>query len=150
MIKPLIPMHRPAREHTVGSHDVSLMAGIDQLFGDKAYRGDPFRKSLHKDHIPPVNRKERAGHDKKPTGVIERCCCRLKVAHIAAHHDKPAASFFPNNPPRRRARHRNMGSLRLDPNQPQGIRFSHSVRKATHSLSLHKAMFVPLLGLFKN
>jgi hypothetical protein len=94
MIKPLIPMHRPAREHTVGSHDVSLMAGIEQLFGDKAYRGDPFRKSFHKDHIPPVNRKERAGHDKKPTGVIERCCCVSRRRTLPHTTINPPQAFF--------------------------------------------------------
>jgi hypothetical protein len=73
---------------TVGSHCVSLMAGIKQLFGGKACRGDPFRKSLRQDHIPPVNpgpanRNKRAGHDKKPIGVIA-CCSRLKEAHCHA------------------------------------------------------------------
>jgi IS5 family transposase len=60
---------------------VSLLDGIAELLGDKAYDSNSFRKSLRKDGIKPVipsrsNRKKRIRHDKqayKDRNVIERC-----------------------------------------------------------------------------
>ena len=71
---------------TVGPACVSLLDGIAELLGDKAYDSNSFRKSLRKDGIKPVipdrsNRKKRIRHDKqayKDRDVIERCYCRLK------------------------------------------------------------------------
>jgi len=71
---------------TVGPACVSLLDGIAELLGDKAYDSNSFRKSLRKDGIKPVipgrsNRKKRIRHDKqayKDRNVIERCYCRLK------------------------------------------------------------------------
>jgi len=66
---------------TVGPACVSLLDGIAELLGDKAYDSNSFRKSLRKDGIKPVipgrsNRKKRIRHDKqayKDRNVIERC-----------------------------------------------------------------------------
>ena len=68
---------------TVGPACVSLLDGIAELLGDKAYDSNSFRKSLRKDGIRPVipgrsNRKKRIRHDKQARNVIERCYCRLK------------------------------------------------------------------------
>src|SRR5207247_2328955 len=70
---------------TVGPACVSLLDGIAELLGDKAYDSNSFRKSLRKDGIKPVipgrsNRKKRIRHDKqayKDRDVIERTCRRL-------------------------------------------------------------------------
>ncbi len=64
---------------TVGPACVSLLDGIAELLGDKAYDSNSFRKSLRKDGIKPVipgrsNRKKRIRHDKqayKDRNVIE-------------------------------------------------------------------------------
>jgi IS5 family transposase len=55
---------------TVGPACVSLLDGIAELLGDKAYDSNSFRKSLRKDGIKPVipgrsNRKKRIRHDKQ-------------------------------------------------------------------------------------
>jgi transposase len=63
----------------VGPACVSLVDGIKELLGDKAYDSNSFRKSLRKDGIRPVipgrsNRKKRIRHDKqayKGRNVIE-------------------------------------------------------------------------------
>ena len=88
---------------TVGPACVSLLDGIAELLGDKAYDSSSFRKSLRKDGIRPVipgrsNRKKRIRHDKqayKGRNVIERCYCRLKdVRRIATRYDKLARNYF--------------------------------------------------------
>src|SRR4026208_2029978 len=88
---------------TVGPACVSLLDGIAELLGDKAYDSDSFRKSLRKDGIKPVipgrsNRKKRIRHDKqayKDRNVIERCYCRLKdFRRIATRYDKLARNYF--------------------------------------------------------
>jgi IS5 family transposase len=71
---------------TVAPDCVSLIAGIKQLLGDKAYDSNSFRTSLRQEGIRPVipgraNRKKRIRHDKeayKGRNVIERCYYRLK------------------------------------------------------------------------
>src|SRR4030095_16739311 len=82
---------------------VSLLDGIAELLGDKAYDSNSFRKSLRKDGIKPVipgrsNRKKRIRHDKqayKDRNVIERCYCRLKdFRRIATRYDKLARNYF--------------------------------------------------------
>src|SRR5271165_6996129 len=68
---------------TVGPACVSLLDGIAELLGDKAYESNSFRKSLKKDGIRPVipgrsNRKKRIRHDKQAyegRNVIERFYC---------------------------------------------------------------------------
>ena len=81
----------------------SLLDGIAELPGDKAYDSNSFRKSLRKDGIKPVipgrsNRKKRIRHDKqayKDRNVIERCYCRLKdFRRIATRYDKLARNYF--------------------------------------------------------
>ena len=88
---------------TVGPACVSLLDGITELLGDKAYDSNSFRKSLRKDNIRPVipgrsNRKKRIRHDKqayKGRNVIERCYCRLKdFRRIATRYDKLARNYF--------------------------------------------------------
>ena len=88
---------------TVGPACVSLLDGIAELLGDKAYDSNSFRKSLRKDGIKPVipgrsNRKKRIRHDKqayKDRNVIERCYCRLKdFRRIATRYDKLARNHF--------------------------------------------------------
>jgi len=88
---------------TVGPACVSLLDGIAELLGDKAYDSNSFRKSLRKDGIKPVipgrsNRKKRIRHDKqayKDRNVIERCYCRLKdFRRIATRYDKLARNYF--------------------------------------------------------
>jgi transposase len=88
---------------TVGPASVSLLDGIAELLGDKAYDSNSFRKSLRKDGIKPVipsrsNRKKRIRHDKqayKDRNVIERCFCRLKdFRRIATRYDKLARNYF--------------------------------------------------------
>ena len=88
---------------TVGRACVSLLDGIAELLGDKAYDSNSFRKSLRKDGIKPVipgrsNRKKRIRHDKqayKDRNVIERCYCRLKdFRRIATRYDKLARNYF--------------------------------------------------------
>jgi transposase len=88
---------------TVGPACVSLLDGITELLGDKAYDSNAFRKSLRKDRIRPVipgrsNRKNRIRHDKhayKGRNVIERCDCRLKdFRRIATRYDKLARNYF--------------------------------------------------------
>jgi transposase len=88
---------------TVGPACVSLLDGIAELLGDKAYDSNSFRKSLRKDGIRPVipgrsNRKKRIRHDKqayKDRNVIERCYCRLKdFRRIATRYDKLARNYF--------------------------------------------------------
>src|SRR6185295_2332339 len=88
---------------TVGPACVSLLDGIAELLGDKAYDSNSFRKSLRKDGIKPVipgrsNRKKRLRHDKqayKDRNVIERCYCRLKdFRRIATRYDKLARNYF--------------------------------------------------------
>jgi transposase len=85
-----------------GRH-VSLLDGIAELLGDKAYDSNSFRKSLRKDGVKPVipgrsNRKKRIRHDKqayKDRNVIERCYCRLEdFRRIATRYDKLAQNFF--------------------------------------------------------
>jgi transposase len=85
-----------------GRH-VSVLDGIAELLGDKAYDSNSFRKSLRKDGIKPVipgrsNRKKRIRHDKqayKDRNVIERCYCRLKdFRRIATRYDKLARNYF--------------------------------------------------------
>ena len=96
---------------TVGPACVSLLDGIAELLGDKAYDSNSFRKSLRKDGIKPVipgrsNRKKRIRHDKqayKDRNVIERCYCRLKdFRRIATRYEnslgttsQPCASLPP-------------------------------------------------------
>ena len=89
---------------TVGPACVSLLDGIAELLGDKAYDSNSFRKSLRKDGIKPVipgrsNRKKRIRHDKqayKDRNVIERCYCRLKdFRRIATRYDKLACASLP-------------------------------------------------------
>jgi transposase len=88
---------------TVGPVCVSLLDGIKELLGDKAYDSNSFRKSLRKDGIRPVipgrsNRKKRIRHDKqayKGRNVIERCYCRIKdFRRIATRYDKLARNYF--------------------------------------------------------
>jgi transposase len=88
---------------TVGPACVSLLDGIEELLGDKAYDSNPFRKALKKNGIRPVilgrsNRKKRIRHDKqayKGRNVIERCYCRLKdFRRVATRYDKLARNFF--------------------------------------------------------
>ena len=88
---------------TVAPDCVSLIAGIKQLLGDKAYDSNSFRNSLRQDGIRPVipgraNRKKRIRHDKeayKGRNVIERCYCRLKdFRRIATRYDKLARNYF--------------------------------------------------------
>ena len=88
---------------TVGPACVSLLDGIAELLGDKAYDSNSFRKSLRKDGIKPVipgrsNRKKRIRHDKQAyndRNVIERCYCRLKdFRRIATRYDKLARNYF--------------------------------------------------------
>ena len=88
---------------TVGPACVSLLDGIKELLGDKAYDSDSFRKSLRKDGIRPVipgrsNRKKRIRHDKhayQGRNVIERCYCRLKdFRRVATRYDKLARNFL--------------------------------------------------------
>jgi len=79
---------------TVGPACVSLLDGIAELLGDKAYDSNSFRKSLRKDGIKPVipgrsNRKKRIRHDKqayKDRNVIERCYCR-QAQGLQAHRN---------------------------------------------------------------
>jgi transposase len=57
-------------DYTVGPACVSLLDGIAELLGDKAYDSNSFRKSLRKDGIKPVipgrsNRKKPIRHDKQ-------------------------------------------------------------------------------------
>jgi transposase len=87
----------------VGPACVSLVDGIKELLGDKAYDSNSFRKSLRKDGIRPVipgrsNRKKRIRHDRhayKGRNVIERCYCRLKdFRRVATRYDKLARNFF--------------------------------------------------------
>jgi transposase len=83
---------------TVGPACVSLLDGMAELLGDKAYDSNSFRKSLRKDGIRPVipgrsNRKKRIRHDNR--NVIERCYCRLKdFRRIATRYDKLARNYF--------------------------------------------------------
>jgi transposase len=88
---------------TVAPACVSLLAGIKELLGDKAYDSNKFRKSLREGRIRPVisgrsNRKKRIRHDKeayKGRNVIERCYCRLKdFRRIATRYDKLARNYF--------------------------------------------------------
>ena len=88
---------------TVGPACVSLLDGIAELLGDKAYDSNSFRNSLRKDGIKPVipgrsNRKKRIRHDKqayKDRNVIERCYCRLKdFRRIATRYDNLARNYF--------------------------------------------------------
>ena len=88
---------------TVAPACVSLLAGIKELLGDKAYDSNKFRKSLREGGIRPVipgrsNRKKRIRHDKeayKGRNVIERCYCRLKdFRRIATRYDKLARNYF--------------------------------------------------------
>jgi transposase len=89
---------------TVGPACVSLLDGIKELLGDKAYDSNSFRKSLRKEGIRPVipgrsNRKKRIHHDKqayKARNVIERCYCRLKDfrRRVATRYDKLARNFY--------------------------------------------------------
>ena len=88
---------------TVGPECVSMIAGIEELIGDKAYDSNSFRKSLRQDGITPVipgraNRKKHIRYDKeayKGRNVIERCYCRLKdFRRIATRYDKLARNFF--------------------------------------------------------
>ena len=88
---------------TVAPACVSLLAGIRELLGDKAYDSNKFRKSLREGGIRPVipgrsNRKKRIRHDKeayKGRNVIERCYCRLKdFRRIATRYDKLARNYF--------------------------------------------------------
>ena len=88
---------------TVGPDCVSMIAGIEELIGDKAYDSNSFRKSLRQGSITPVipgraNRKKRIRYDKeayKGRNVIERCYCRLKdFRRIATRYDKLARNFF--------------------------------------------------------
>ena len=88
---------------TVGPACVSLLDGIAELLGDKAYDSNSFRKSLRKDGIKPVipgrsNRKKRIRHDKqayKDRNVIERCYCRLKdFRRIATRYDRLARNYL--------------------------------------------------------
>jgi len=88
---------------TVGPACVSLLDGIAELLGDKAYDSNSLRESLGKDGIKPVipgrsNRKKRIRHDKqayKDRNVIERCYCRLKdFRRIATRYDKLARNYF--------------------------------------------------------
>ena len=88
---------------TVGPACISLLDGIEELLGDKAYDSDAFRKSLRKHGTRPVipgrsNRKKRIRHDKqayKGRNVIERCYCRLKdFRRIATRYDKLARNYF--------------------------------------------------------
>ena len=88
---------------TVGPDCVSMIAGIEELIGDKAYDSNSFRKSLRQDSITPVipgraNRKKHIHYDKeayKGRNVIERCYCRLKdFRRIATRYDKLARNFF--------------------------------------------------------
>src|SRR3981189_2642068 len=88
---------------TVGPACVSLLDGIAELLGDKAYDSNSCRKSLREDDIKPVipgrsNRKKRIRHDKqayKDRNVIERCYCRLKeFRRIATRSDKLARDYF--------------------------------------------------------
>jgi transposase len=94
---------RNTADCTVGPACVSLLDGIAELLGDKAYDSNSFRKSLRKDRIKPVipgrsNRKKRIRHDKqayKDRNVIERCYCRLKdFRRIATRYDKLARNYF--------------------------------------------------------
>jgi transposase len=87
----------------VGPACVSLVDGIKELLGDKAYGSNSFRKSLRKDGIRPVmpgrsNRKKRIRHDKqayKNRNVIHRCYGRLKdLRRVAMRYDKLARNFF--------------------------------------------------------
>ena len=82
---------------------MSLVDGIKELLGDKAYDSNSFRKSLRTDGIRPVipgrsNRKKRIRHDKqayKGRNVIERCYGRLKdFRRVATRYDKLARNFF--------------------------------------------------------
>ena len=88
---------------TVAPACISLLAGINELLGDKAYDSNKFRKSLKEAGIRPVipgrsNRKKRIRHDKeayKGRNVIERCYCRLKdFRRIATRYDKLARNYF--------------------------------------------------------
>ena len=88
---------------TVAPECVSMIAGIEELLGDKAYDSNSFRKSLRQDSITPVipgraNRKKHIHYDKeayKGRNVIERCYCRLKdFKRIATRYDKLAQNFF--------------------------------------------------------
>jgi transposase len=88
---------------TVGPECVSLLAGIKELLGDKAYDSNSFRKLLKNNGTKPVipgkaNRKKRIRHDKeayKGRNVIERCYCRLKdFRRIATRYDKLARNYF--------------------------------------------------------
>ena len=86
----------------VGPACVSLLDGIAELLGDKAYDSNSFRKSLRKDGIKPVDprpvKSEETGHDKqsyKDRNVIKRCYCRLKdFRRIATRYDKLARNYF--------------------------------------------------------
>jgi len=88
---------------TVAPACVSLLDGIRELLGDKAYDSNKFRKSLRKAGTRPVipgrsNRKKRIRYDKqayKGRNVIERCYCRLKdFRRVATRYDKLARNFF--------------------------------------------------------
>ena len=88
---------------TVAPACVSLLDGIRELLGDKAYDSNKFRKSLREARIRPVipgrsNRKKRIRHDTqayKGRNVIERCYCRLKdFRRIATRYDKLARNYF--------------------------------------------------------
>ena len=88
---------------TVAPACVSLLAGIKEVLGDKAYDSNKFRKSLREAGIRPVipgrsNRKKRIRHDKeayKDRNVIERCYCRLKdFRRVATRYDKLARNYF--------------------------------------------------------
>jgi transposase len=88
---------------TVAPGCISLLAGVNELLGDKAYDSNKFRKSLKEAGIRPVipgrsNRKKRIRYDKeayKGRNVIERCYCRLKdFRRIATRYDKLARNYF--------------------------------------------------------
>jgi len=88
---------------TVAPECVSLITGLKELLGDKAYDSNKFRKSLRKGGIRPVipgrsNRKKCIRHDKqayKGRNVVERCYCRLKdFRRIATRYDKLARNYF--------------------------------------------------------
>ena len=78
---------------TVGPACVSLLDGIAELLGDKAYDSNSFRKSLRKDGIKPVipgrsNRKKRIRHDKqayKDRNVIRALL--LQAQGLQAHRN---------------------------------------------------------------
>jgi IS5 family transposase len=71
-LRPLVLILTPGNtaDCTVGPACVSLLDGIKESLGDKAYDSNSFRKSLRKDGIRPVipgqsSRKKRIRHDKE-------------------------------------------------------------------------------------